>query len=521
MTSQPTQFFCFPLPRPTVLKAWWRAAALLGLAMASAVSAQSLEQLARNVAEEHPRIRQQRAEAEAAQHDVERVMGKNGLRLAAFVEPGRAYTVVGNAASVSSSDMGMRATYPIYDWGKAGAEASQASARLDAVKAKVDAEIIGQWTKLSDLYVDVLRNENLLGVTHQYAEALQALRDKVQEIVLVDKGRLVDLQQVDNRLQQAQLQALQRETASSEALIQLRALTNLPTVRVFPLEDVSDKLPLLDQARSVWLDRHPAVLEAQYQAKEAEQAVYLANAQEKPAFDLQVSVGSRSASGRFDAFQSADVRFVSQWDLYNGGTTKATSMAAGKRMLATKEQMGAVRHDLASEIDRIWSRRQHLRSRVESWKQQIDGAMKLHNAYWEQFRAGRRTVLDLLSIENDIYQARLSDAAERHDLLQSGYRLFIQLGHAGARWLPSDAASVPSPRSSESNVWSDGQGVRDIALGVADDLRGLANLAAARFALRWNHADTDAPKGLSLKLSVEMSVKPEAVLARATIPALE
>lgn len=516
MNSQPMKYFGGLVPSSVALRTGCCVVAgVLGMAIVSAAPAQSLEQLAQRVADEHPQIRQARAAAEAAQHDVEQVLGRNGLRIGAYVEPGRTFGGTATSA-LSGSDMGVRATYPIYDWGKAEAEADQARARLEAAKVKVTAAVVGEWTKLSDMYVEVVRSEGLLAVTRQYVEALQSLHDQVQEIVQVDQGRRVDLQQVDSRLQQAQLQELQRETVATEALVQIKVLTDLPAVRVLPVDDISLQVQALAQERSARLDRHPAVLEAEFEVKAAQQAVHVARAQEKPEFGVQLSVGSRTPSGSFNAFQTADVRIVSQWDLYDGGAMKASSNAAGKRMAATKEQMRVVRRDLGAEVDRTWLRQQQVRARLAAWKQQIAGTLQLRDAYWEQFRAGRRTILDLLSIENDIYQARLSETTERHDLLQSEYRLFIQLGHASERWLPADTVSAPV-RSAASPVPAEGPAVRRGVQELEDDMRDLNKLAAVQYALRLPRSNDriEVSEGMQLKLSVELRLAPEAALAQA------
>jgi adhesin transport system outer membrane protein len=400
----------------------------------STASAQSLMKLGQRVADDHPRIRLLRAQVRAAQFEVQQIVGANGLRVSTFAEPSRTFSGSDDGPTASSSDFGVRARYPIYDWGKANGEVGQAEARLGAAQARVDAEIITQWLKLSDTYIEVLRNNSAMAANESYVEALLALRNQMQEIVNVDKGRAIDLRQVESRLQQGQLQLLQRKTAGVEALIQLRTLTNLPSAVTVPIDTLSNTFPSSIETMLTRLDQHPALLEAARQINEAEQGVSVAKAQERPQFDIQATLSSRNAFGHFKAFSQREVRIMSQWDFYDGGSAKSKSAGASERLLAVGEQAQAVRRDLDSEVRRTWSRQHELRTRAPLWIQQIVFTQQLRSAYWEQFRVGRRTVLDLLSVENDIFQARLNETADQYDLFQSEYRLFIQLGMARERW---------------------------------------------------------------------------------------
>jgi adhesin transport system outer membrane protein len=411
--------------------------ALLGVAVVllatPGASAQTLPELARHVANEHPRIRLLRSQLKSAQFDLERVIGASGLRVSTFVEPGHAFTAGGSAGH--TGDVGARARYPLYDWGKASAEAGQATARLEALEARVEAETVTQWLRLSDAYTDVLRQSDALAVTEMYVGALTDLRDKVKEIVRADRGRQIDLRQVESRLEQVQLSLLQRKTQSTEALILMRTLLHIPSAQAEPLDQLGNVFPPSVEAALERLDRHPALVDSLRQVREAEQTVALARAQEKPQIDFQATIKSRDEFNRFRAFRTTDLRIVSQWDMYDGGAAKANTSGALERINAASEQVRTVRRDLDTDVGRSWARQMELGRRGPMWRQQITFATQLREAFWEQFRSGRRSLLDLLSAENDIYSATVNESVDRYDYLQTQYKLFIQLGLASDRWL--------------------------------------------------------------------------------------
>ena len=395
---------------------------------------QTLKQLATRVAEEHPRVRLLRAQVRAAEFEVQQVGASHGVRVSTFIEPAKTSSMGSELPSMSGSDMGVRLAYPVYDWGKGTAETNQARARKDAAQARLDVEIAAQWAKLSATYIEATRYERETSVAHAYVSSLQELRVKIQTVVQADKGRASELQQVESRIHQANLYVLQRQAAATEALIQLRAQTNLPGATPVALESPNAHFPPSIDSVIVTLDKHPALQEATFQIDESQQGVYAATAQEKPQLDLQASLSSRDSAGRFKALRTADVRLISQWEIYDGGIARTRTASAQERLHAAREQAESVRHDLDADLRRTWSRQKEGSARAALWKKQIAFSMQLRDFYWEQFRVGRRPLTDLLNVENDIYQAQLSEVVEQHDVLQSEYRMFIQSGLAKDLW---------------------------------------------------------------------------------------
>ena len=72
----------------------------------------------------------------------------------------------------------------------------------------------------------------------------------------------------------------------------------------------------------------------------------------------------------------------------------------------------------------------------------------MREAYWEQFQIGKRSIIDLLNAENEIYAARLGAATERAELTQARYRL---LGATG-QLLPRLGIAPLPPVTSEQDM---------------------------------------------------------------------
>jgi adhesin transport system outer membrane protein len=406
--------------------------ACAGLALPLQAIAQGLPLLAQKLAAEHPSLQSLRAASAAAMHDIERAKGANGLHVGTFSEVARKTS---NAAYSSAGDIGVRARYPVYDWGKGKAEISQSEARADGANARLQSETYSLWLRLAEVYINVLRQKKAVDIVQHYVDMLMQMRGQVAEIVALDKGRAIDLRQVESRLMQAQLMLSDRQNQESDANLQLRQLLNMQMVQVQSPADVGDALPKAPQVAAPRLDMHPALREAAYVVSEAEQSVRMQSALEKPMVNAQGTLNSRDAYGRLRPFSVGDVRLIAEWEAFDGGAARSATAAATERMRAATEQEGARRRDLETEIARTMTRRRDIAPRIGLWREQITVAKRLQGEFWEQFRVGRRTVLDLLSAVNDIFNAEMSESAEMYELLQADYRLYIQLGLAKEAWI--------------------------------------------------------------------------------------
>ncbi len=130
-----------------------------------------------------------------------------------------------------------------------------------------------------------------------------------------------------------------------------------------------------------------------------------------------------------------------QWNPFDGGAGKAGSQAAAEQLNAAKDNVEAVRRDLSNEIARFWYAIETRRGRISAWDDLAKQNSKVRDVYWQQFKIGRRTMLDLLNAENELFQTRSSAETDRMDLLQSQYRLLGSLAQL-TQWL-----GVATPRS--------------------------------------------------------------------------
>lgn len=384
--------------------------------------AQALEVLVQSALDANPKVLATRSTARATSFEVTQAQAAWAPRLNVVADPGRSFRLSGGS-SIQSGDVGLRGTQLLYDGGKANAEIDRQNARLSASEQRVIVSAEQIANQIADLYLEALKQSKLASVAANNVAAHQDLVKRVQDIVAVDRGRGSDLIQSQARLEQARLSYQQRQSASLEAIAQVSSLVNFPTVQIFPVRDAAAFAPQSESAAATLLKTHPAVLAANADAVAASQAAKIAAAWNKPRVDLQTSLQRDITflSGHYG--RAIDVRFVSNWIGYDGGGAQAAASAAGEQAQAALSTSDSVLRDLSVDVTRNLQAIATRTSRAGTWAELIAQLSSVKDGYWEQFKIGRRSILELLNVQNEIYQAASSAESDRTEINQSQYRL--------------------------------------------------------------------------------------------------
>lgn len=397
-------------------------------------SAETLAEVVGQVVKTHPRVKSARSTARSVQYEIEQAEAGNNPKFGLIADPGRSYNS-GTKKYSAAGDFGVRGTYLLFDGNRTDNEIDRQRARFltASERGKLTEDQIA--TQITDVYIEVLKQEKLSLLASQNVVAHTDLYDKTQEIVKFDKGRAFDLAQAGARLQQAKVTLSSRSGALQEARATLEALAGFgPSNLVMPA-DPAKAIPPSQRAALEQLESHPSFKAAQAEIQSARRASDIAAAWSKPRVDFQGTINSpQDNEGHRDYLKGYDVRLAVQWNPFDGGAGKAGSQAAAEQLNAAKDNLDAVRRDLSNEVTRFWSQIETRRGRISAWDDLAKQNSKVRDVYWQQFKIGRRTMLDLLNAENELFQTRSNAETDRMDLLQSQYRLLGSLAQL-TQWL--------------------------------------------------------------------------------------
>jgi adhesin transport system outer membrane protein len=182
--------------------------------------------------------------------------------------------------------------------------------------------------------------------------------------------------------------------------------------------------PSADLAIAQINDRHPTIAIQLAQINAARASLDSARSQYSPTVNLSYGKQISQGSGQGDYITQISVNVP----IFSGGSTYGAVGSASNELLATQQGLSEARIILRERILSLWPELQNARSRKELAQRQATTGLKLVQGYDQQFRIGRRSLLDLLTVQNDLfsYQSNATIAAYDERILKG--RLLSAIG---------------------------------------------------------------------------------------------
>lgn len=402
----------------------------------------TLSQAVRLAVERHPAIR-------AATYSVEQQAGgvdsaRAGYRpqISAGVNTGTATASTGgqtgnHVASVTLSQM-------LYDFGKVSSRVEQARAEMQRQQALLPKQIDTVAQQAGEAVVGLHRYQALSAIAEEQEAALGRVLELARLRADAGLSSQADPIQALSRLEAAQVLRQQYGAQLRQTRERLRTLLGPEApATVAPmspalLEDVRVNGPLQ-------LDALPDVIAAEAELTSAVAALRNARAQGLPTVSLEASVNQALAgtvSGTDGRHLYGTVGIGLSTPLYQGGAQEGAVRSASAAVEAARAQIEVARLNAADQIRALREQINGVQGRLGPLAQRSRTIAQTRELYQEQYKLGTRSVLDLLSAEQEIYQARTDLQTAEHDLWV-GLVDFAVVSGAGRRLFGLDVPALP------------------------------------------------------------------------------
>lgn len=413
---------CPPRRSPPLERVAGLLTAVLLAALPGHGAAQSLQQAVQKSLADYPSLSVARFQGEAAQADVGRARSAHWPQLS------------WSARYASHLAAGMQGRWfqtpelklNLWSGGRISADVERAQALAKASQkqqhitrdevALLSSQAYWQWAYQRDMVALALRNL----ATHQ-----RILGD-FEIIAQADTGRRIDLDQARVRHDNAKLLWLKSQTELDAAAQNLTRMLMAPAPAEPTGLDFALPTPHADltQAQQVLNEQHPVLAQWLAQRDAAEAGVRFARAQKAPTLNL---THARMSTPGLD-----DMRFVTQlqlsWPLLDGGNAHWAEAAAQARVQEIESQLQEARLVLNEQLVNAWNDWQSAIARDLLGQQQTLTAEALAAGYAQQFRVGRRALLDLLNIQSDLYNYQSATLTARHQARTAQASVLATLG---------------------------------------------------------------------------------------------
>jgi len=401
---------------------------------------QSLQEAISMALERYPSIASSRYKTEAAKSDITRAQGAHWPQLSWS----GSYNDYRNDGLPNRWIQTPVLSLNLWSGGRiqSDVERSQAQARASQNQESITRDDVALFT--SEAYLQWAHHMKMTVLARENLNAHEKILNDFQIITRVDPGRRIDLNQAQVRFDNAKLSMIRSEIDMRLAAERLARMIMAPAPPEPSGLEFSPTIPYptLARAQADLNDEHPVIARLLAQREAALASVRYARAQGAPTVNLShaKSIPPGLAQGLFVTQLQLNVPLI------DGGTAQGAVGVAMANLRSLEADLLETRLTLNEQLASSWANWQLSGQRADMGKEQTRTAQTLAYGYEQQFRAGRRSLLDLLNIQSDLYTYKSNTATALNESLLSQVRILAHLGQLANAYKIAAAAALPTAR---------------------------------------------------------------------------
>ncbi|HAT3860106.1 TPA: TolC family outer membrane protein [Legionella pneumophila] len=280
-------------------------------------------------------------------------------------------------------------------------------------------------------YFAVLLHERLYAYSIENLKAHKAVFKMIKERATAGITRTAEVDQANARLALAEANKISALADLQEVKINYaKTVGKWPENLQVPNVPVRKSLPNnLARIIEKGLDNHPTVKSSYADIKEAKAQYDVARAAYYPEVNLVLnSSKNKNLGGLIGPNDSDTVAVRMNYNAFRGGADAARIRETAYQVQEAYETKNRTLLELKETIRLAWNAYVASALRIQPLKQHVTASRKTRTAYQDEFKVGKRTLLDLLDSQNEYYQSQIELARAENDEILSRYRILNGMG---------------------------------------------------------------------------------------------
>ena len=398
----------------------------------------SLPETVAQAVNNHPEIRESRARVQEGEWQLE--SAKAGYLPTLDVTADWGYEVVDNSSTRSRGDeheswnrsqVGFQVRQMLFDGFDTNNNVKRVSAFTSARNLELNAGMENIALLAGQAYLEVQKQRELLKLAEQILANHKTIYRQIKSRVERGVGTASDLSQIQSRLNNAHSNVLSAQNNLIDAETQYqRTVGDLAPQEMEAFGIGPSLLPTsLEEAKQQMLKQNPTLAAAKADIEETRFQLNTRKSANYPQFDLVVKGNygdDISGIEGMDSDYSAVLEM--RWNLFNGGRDRAATLQAAKQM----EQASAISDDANRQAEQglrlSWVAYDVLGKQREFLASYKSNTSATRDSYRKEFNLGKRTLLDMLDSENEVFTASQSYIQADYDYEAAKLRILNAIG---------------------------------------------------------------------------------------------
>lgn len=330
---------------------------------------------------------------------------------------------------LTRADRSLRLTQMIYDGSSTRNLVKQQSSLVDAAIARLGSAQENVSLRAIQVYLEVLRRGLVVELAEENLGYHEQTLGKITERFKSGVGTKVDVVQTRGRQAQSKANVLLAQRAEKDGIAEFyRVVGEHPEMLVLP-QVVGGVPETLENVIEIALANNPSIKAVEAELEAAIAARKQARASFFPRFDLEVGAtrnDDNDGSVGANDDESAVIRMT--YNIYRGGADRARLNEAEAREFVVRETVRSNQRAIEEDVTLIWNELQDILIRLEYLDVHVKSTEEVLGVYREQLTLGKRTLLDLLDIQNELLRAQVSKLSGDYIALLARYKVLASTG---------------------------------------------------------------------------------------------
>ncbi|MFC0535856.1 TolC family protein [Pelagicoccus mobilis] len=280
--------------------------------------------------------------------------------------------------------------------------------------------------ELVTTYVNVIKYTRLVNLAQQSVYLHEDALDKIEEKFEAGAGPKADVILVKARLAMAEATLESRRRQLNTASNSFLKLTG-----EYPQQLIEPEFPiwaLPESIDEVTFESNPNIRAAHSELQATYSRRKVAESQFRPQLNF-VLEGDAAQSDRYEHVQEDAMALITlSYSIFDGGRRRSEVRRANSQIDEADWQLKNTLIETETSFANAWEDLSSTEERIHLLRTHRDAMEAVVEAYNEQFELGKRPLINLLDVENELSSARASVEEERLNRLQAAYRLLSAMG---------------------------------------------------------------------------------------------
>ncbi|MBL0708824.1 MAG: TolC family outer membrane protein, partial [Sulfurimonas sp.] len=285
--------------------------------------------------------------------------------------------------------------------------------------------------EMVNTYLQVMKNQELLGTAKANVKINTEIFSKVNKLYDAGLTTLSEVNKIESSLALAKSNLVVQENTLKDTVYNLQRVlgrTLDPETMVKPTLDV--ELPKsLEEANKLSLQNNPSLLVSKHNINFAKASIRESRAPFYPSVDIEVS---QSMNKNLSGVQGEDEGFKAmayvKYNFFNGFADDAALQKSRSRLYQEQESKHILDREVTEGLSLSWESNKKLTEQLVHLKDYKKFSKKTLTLYSKEYDLGRRSLLDLLSAQNDFIGSKAQIINTEYSMLFAKYRILDAMG---------------------------------------------------------------------------------------------